>query len=260
MKKLILLTLCAAFLLTGCGKQEIATSAAPPEPINSTTATHNFEYVTFDAKVMKREGNNLLLGDLGDTVGSIFYLTTDDDTIKAGDIVEVTFNGMIMEIYPPQLGDPSLKLKEQGTSILPMLEELYHELWERDRLLNEDLDIIAMDFDKISILSDVEKEAFCKILDNYMYSNHNISVIESNFEKLKAENMLKPFGDIENSYQFENGLLVSFESQEDTSLPVTSFTMSITKWRSPVGAYGINIIAKLDGNQWKYEIESEYMA
>ena len=127
MKKLILLTLCVAFLLTGCGKQEVVTSTVPPEPSN-TTATHTIEYITFDAEVMKREGNNLLLGDLGDTVGSIFYLTTDDENIKAGDIVEVTFNGMIMESYPPQLGDPSLKLKEQGTSILPMLEEIFYEL------------------------------------------------------------------------------------------------------------------------------------
>ena len=259
MKKLILLTLCTVLLLTGCGKQEVVTSTAPPEPSN-TTATHNFEYVTFDAKVMKREGNNLLLGDLGDTVGSIFYLTTDDDTIKAGDIVEVTFNGMIMESYPPQLGDPSLKLKEQGTSILPMLEEIFYELWERDRLLNEDLDIIAMDFDKISILSDIEKEAFRKILDNYMYSNHNIRVIESNFEKLKAENMLKPFGDIENSYQFENGLLFSFDTQEDTLIPITSLSMTVSKWRSPLGAYGFVINSKLENNEWTYEIENEFIS
>ncbi len=259
MKKIILLALISAVLFTGCAKQEVVTSAAPPEPSN-TTATHTIEYVTFDAKVMQRTGDRLLLGDLGDTVDSIFYLSTDDESIKAGDIVEVTFNGMIMESYPPQLGDPSLKLKEQGTSILPMLEEIYHELWERDRLLNEDIDIIAVDFDKISLLSNIEKEAFCKILDNYMYSNHNATVIQSNFDKLKEENLIKPYGDIENAYHFENGLLISFETQEDTSIPVTSFTMTVTKWRSPLGAYGMNIIADLEENEWKYEIETEFMA
>ena len=261
MKRIICSVLAGALLLCGCADKNIAhTTVNEPTSAQSTHATHEFEYVTFDAKVMQRTGDSLLLGDLGDTVGSIFYLTTDDDTIKAGDIVEVTFNGMIMESYPLQLGEPSFKLKEQGTSVLPMLEELYHELWERDRLLNEDLDVIAVDFEKISVLSDIEKEAFLKILDNYMYSNHDIGVIESNFEKLKEENLIKPYGDIENAYHFENGLLISFESQEDTSIPLTSFTMSITKWRSPLGAYGINIIAKLDGNQWKYEIESEFMA
>ena len=228
MKKLILLVLCTALLLTGCGKQEVVTSTAPPEPSN-TTATHNFEYVTFDAEVMKREGNNLLLGDLGDTVGSIFYLTTDDENIKAGDIVEVTFNGMIMESYPPQLGDPSLKLKEQGTSILPMLEEIFYELWERDEGLNDNIDLIAVDSDKINVLSDIEKEAFCKILDNYMYTKYDISVIASNYEKLKAENMLAPYGDIKDAYHFENGLLFSFDTQEDTLIPITSLSMTVSK-------------------------------
>ena len=259
MKKLILLTLCTALLLTGCGKQEVITSAAPPEPSN-TTATHNFEYVTFDAEVMKREGTNLLLGDLGDTVGSIFYLTTDDDTIKAGDIVEVTFNGMIMESYPPQLGNPSLKLKEQGTSILPMLEEIFYELWERDEGLNDNINLIAVDFDKINVLSDIEKEAFFKILDNYMYSNHDVTVIQSNYEKLKAENMLAPYGDKKDAYHFENGLLFSFDTQEDTLIPVTSFSMTVSKWRSPLGAYGFVINSKLENNEWTYEIENEFIS
>ena len=259
MKKLILLTLCAAFLLTGCGKQEVITSAAPPEPSN-TTATHNFEYVTFDAEVMKREGTNLLLGDLGDTVGSIFYLTTDDENIKAGDIVEVTFNGMIMESYPPQLGDPSLKLKEQGTSILPMLEEIFYELWERDEGLNDNIDLIAVDSDKINVLSDIEKEAFCKILDIYMNTNYDISVIASNYEKLKAENMLAPYGDIKDAYHFENGLLFSFDTQEDTLIPITSLSMTVSKWRSPLGAYGFVINSKLENNEWTYEIENEFIS
>ena len=259
MKKLILLTLCAAFLLTGCGKQEVITSAAPPEPSN-TTATHNFEYVTFDAEVMKREGTNLLLGDLGDTVGSIFYLTTDDENIKAGDIVEVTFNGMIMESYPPQLGDPSLELKEQGPSILPMLEEIFCELWERDEGLNDNIDLIAVDLDKINVLSDIEKEAFIKILDNYICTNHDISVIASNFEKLKAENMLAPYGDLKDAYHFENGLLFSFDTQEDTLIPITSLSMTVSKWRSPLGAYGFVINSKLENNEWTYEIENEFIS
>ena len=259
MKKLILLTLCTALLLTGCGKQEVVTSTAPPEPSN-TTATHNFEYVTFDAEVMKREGNNLLLGDLGDTVGSIFYLPTDDDTIKAGDIVEVTFNGMIMESYPPQLGDPSLKLKEQGTSVLPMLEEIFYELWERDEGLNDNINLIAVDFDKINVLSDIEKEAFIKILDNYICTNHDISVIASNFEKLKAENMLAPYGDKKDAYHFENGLIFSFDTQEDTLIPITSLSMTVSKWRSPLGAYGFVINSKLENNEWTYEIENEFIS
>ena len=259
MKKLILLTLCTALLLTGCGKQEVITSAAPPEPSN-TTATHNFEYVTFDAEVMKREGNNLLLGDLGDTVGSIFYLITDDDTIKAGDIVEVTFNGMIMESYPPQLGDPSLKLKEQGTSVLPMLEEIFYELWERDEGLNDNINLIAVDFDKINVLSDIEKEAFIKILDNYICTNHDISVIASNFEKLKAENMLAPYGELKDAYHFENGLIFSFDTQEDTLIPITSLSMTVSKWRSPLGAYGFVINSKLENNEWTYEIENEFIS
>ena len=259
MKKLILLTLCTALLLTGCGKQEVIASAAPPEPSN-TTATHNFEYVTFDAEVMKREGTNLLLGDLGDTVGSIFYLITDDDTIKAGDIVEVTFNGMIMESYPPQLGDPSLKLKEQGTSVLPMLEEIFYELWERDEGLNDNINLIAVDFDKINVLSDIEKEAFIKILDNYICTNHDISVIASNFEKLKAENMLAPYGELKDAYHFENGLIFSFDTQEDTLIPITSLSMTVSKWRSPLGAYGFVINSKLENNEWTYEIENEFIS
>ena len=259
MKKIILLTLISALLFAGCAKGEVITSTAPPE---TTTAppTHNFEYVTFDAKVMKKDGTNLLLGDLGDTVGSIFYLTTDDDTIKAGDIVEVTFNGMIMESYPPQLGDPSLKLKEKGTSALPMLEEIFHELWERDEGLNNNLDLIAVDLDKINVISDIEKEAFIKILDNYMYTKYDISVIASNYEKLKSENMLAPYSDIKDSYHFENGLIFSFDTQEDTSIPVTSFTLTVSKWRSPLGAYGFTINSKLKNDEWTYKIENEFIS
>jgi len=167
---------------------------------------------------------------------------------------------MIMESYPPQLGDPSLRLKEKGTSTLPMLEEIFYELWERDEGLNDNLNLIAVDLDKINVISDIEKEAFIKILDNYMYTNHDISVIASNYEKLKSENMLAPYSDIKNSYHFENGLLFSFDAQEDTSIPVTSFSMTVSKWRSPLGAYGFTINSKLKNDEWTYKIENEFIS
>ena len=85
MKRIICSVLAGALLLCGCADKNIAhTAVNEPTFAQSTHATHEFEYVTFDAKVMQRTGDSLLLGDLGDTVGSIFYLTTDDDTIKAG--------------------------------------------------------------------------------------------------------------------------------------------------------------------------------
>ena len=122
-----------------------------------------------------------------------------------------------------------------------MLEEIFYELWERDEGLNDYIDLIAVDFDKINVLSDIEKEAFIKILDNYICTNHDISVIASNFEKLKAENMLAPYGELKDAYHFENGLIFSFDTQEDTLIPITSLSMTVSKWRSPLGAYGFVI-------------------
>ena len=99
-----------------------------------------------------------------------------------------------------------------------------------------------------------------QIIDNSMYSNHNITVMQSNIEKLQAENMLAPYGDLKDAYHFENGLLFSFDTQEDTLIPITSLSMTVSKWRSPLGAYGFVINSKLENNEWTYEIENEFIS
>ena len=95
-----------SIMLCACGKQQIG-----PSVEGSTTmdvSEENTEKVTFQAAVTELNGNNFLVEPLE---GSLELSSADSFSIAnignidlhVGDIVEIEYNGVILETYPAQL-------------------------------------------------------------------------------------------------------------------------------------------------------------
>lgn len=268
MKKIILFSLLLTFLLTGCAKddtdgdnlsiQPISPAVSSDSPKNAESeTTASQENTVFTAKVLKNYEKSLLLADIDGGLDTIFEVSAFEDGIAPGDIVSVSYNGFIMETYPCQLGQASAALKENGADLVGMYEDIFTELLQRDSGLNSGVEVISLDLSGIDNLSKTEKEGLFKIIEDSLISQGNIRLVSMTLEQLKEENMLSYQDGDDKFPHFENGLLFTFPTENESE---KDFELTATKWRSPLGAYGFNIKASLKDNTWQYKIENEFIS
>ncbi len=219
------------------------------------------------------EDGNLLLAELGEGLygGAGVYrlsvkdlpVTLDGQTAEApaledGMTVDVSFNGVVMESFPAQLGEVyGVTAWSIGTEKNPggsyydlcgLYLQVLDDLWEKDKGLNENITIAGLDLSQApGELTESEKAA----LGWRFGETHGVEVVTGTFDELKEQGYFsassvstpKP-GDGEDSplwYQWEDGCLFSIKSNEEMhveevySLPTIFFDAE--KWRSPLGAY-----------------------
>ncbi len=159
--------------------------------------------------------------------------------IKEGDIVEISYNGLVMESYPAQISAYRIKVME--TLLVDGYLSLIDDIYKEDPGLNSDIEIIAIDTEEITNLSDLEKEKLLmSIKDRY-----GVEVKEGTFDELAEEGLI----DKENLY-FENGILIKIKNpvydEKDKKI-----TCGIEKWRGGTGAIGSDqVTAKYNGKEW----------
>ncbi|KAE9629123.1 MAG: hypothetical protein JG775_210 [Defluviitaleaceae bacterium] len=171
------------------------------------------------------------------------------DEIPVGHVVEITYNGEIMESYPAQVFADKIQLYAMSPIIeayLKIIEEIYQE----DPGLNQDISIIALDTTDIKNLNDWEKQ----ILLVNMEQKYGKEVMESTFEELMNEGLI----DKENR-AFPEGILITitnpnFNENKDT------LTYEIKKWRSGTGAVGYTGIAYYDNGTWIIEKKNMWIS
>lgn len=266
MKKLMLITLIFTFLFTGCVQNTPSPDAGNGENTTASTqlansgepASQNSEdSITFSAKVIKAFGDSLLISDIDGGIDSIIFVPSGDSPLNAGDIVEVTYDGMILESYPLQLSHATVAFKEKSDDIVGLYRNIFFELYEKDSGLNSNINIISVDLSNTNNLTKAEKQALLYLIGSELPSDGNMQVIGKTFEELKEENMLTYDGANEKFPYFENGLLFTFPTENESE---KDFELTATKWRSPLGAYGFNIKASLKDNTWQYKIENEFIS
>lgn len=169
--------------------------------------------------------------------------------LKDGMNVEVSFNGVVMETFPAQLGEAyELHAYSIGTEQSPggsfydlcgLYLQVLSDLWSTDHGLNSDISLAGLDLSKApGGLLESEKAALCWRFGE----KHGVEVIQGTYEELAEEGRFVSLSDDPEHplYHWEDGCLFSITAaqgheEETDSLPVLFFDAQ--KWRSPLGAY-----------------------
>jgi len=252
MKKttLLLVIMTLLVLLSGC-----SSTTQPNIPVNDTLSNEQAKSILI-GKVIKIYDNYMLVANAEDDAKSsdIYTVSTDFDfdasKIKPGSIVKIGYDGMIMETYPAKLGDIKyINFIEQKDDLVGLYEKVFDKLWETDKGLNTDIDILAFDLSKTTNLTDAEKSALIYVLGN----KYSLETVSGTFDQLSKDGYI----DKEKLY-FENGILFSFEVTKESK---NSFMFNAQKWRSGLGAYFFqDCTAKKTKDGWDYKIGEEMIS
>lgn len=244
---LLLVIITLLILLNGCA------STTQPNIPNDVISSDEQANAILLGKVIKIYDNYMLVANAEDTAKSsdLYIISTDFDfdksEIKTGSIIKIGYDGMIMESYPAKLGDVKyIKFIEQKDDLVGLYEKVFDKLWETDKGLNTNIEILAFDLTSTTNLTDAEKSALIYTLGN----KYNLETVAGTFEQLSEEGYI----DKEKLY-FENGLLFSFEVLKESK---NSFTFNAQKWRGGLGAYFFqDCTAKKSKDGWDFKIGSE---
>ena len=203
----------------GASSNEAQTSGESSQPAAVTTV----------CRVVSNDGSLLLAGMDGDS--NIYILTPEDATnLAAGTLVEVTYDGSIMETWPARFS----KVTEVHTvdggfdDRCALYLQVLEDLWEVDSGLNGDLTYIGVDLSQTS-LSDSERAAVAWAFAG----RHGGELLTGTWEELADQGYI----DRENLC-WEDGVLFSItEKPVEGVYSLTPVTFDAQKWRSGLGAY-----------------------
>lgn len=172
---------------------------------------------------------------------------TDIGGLKTGMLIDIAYDGAVMESFPMQLGGiKSVRIKEEGDDLACLYMKVISDLYEIDPGLNDRIQRMAFDLSKTSNLKETEKTALV-----YMAGNEfGLETLRGTFDELCEQGYI----DKERLY-FETGLLFTIEVESENS---GSFVFDAQKWRSGLGAYFfIDCTAKKENGGWTYTIGSQ---
>lgn len=164
--------------------------------------------------------------------------------IKAGMLVEIEYDGVVLESYPMQFGNAkSLKVMENEGDLIGMFSSVIDDLYEVDPGLNSDIDKIALDLTEITVISNADKAALANIVGTI----YQKEVIQGTFETLQEQGYI-PKGEL----YFPDGILIKLS---DTGMNMNAFKFLASKWRSGLGAYFYtDCDASFRNGTWSYTL------
>lgn len=248
-------------ILTGCSKGQ------KKDADNIVTPTVDVEEtIQFDAQVME-VGEGLLVTPKEDTeefrssdqISVHLQDTTvkdskgndiDKKALQPGDIIRITYDGIIMESYPAQISANSIKVTGHNRLIDGYLE-LIDYIYQEDSGLNGDITMIALDTTGWSGLSEIEKE----IIYINMKKQYGLEVIAATYEELVEQKLVD-----EEQLYFKNGILITLDDVKWNEKK-EKITCSIEKWRSDLGAIGSeDTSAQYKDNDWKIKMKDMWIS
>lgn len=183
-----------------------------------------------------------------------------------GALVEVTWDGTVMESYPAQFGEvTAVRILEDGFNDLCRLyREVLNDLWEADPALNADITELGVDLSETTLpASEQSAVAYAFGMD------HGLMPVEGTYQELVDQGYI----DGENLL-WEDGCLFSIEETQDQdpvvfSLPAigpgdeipdyNGVRFDAEKWRGGTGAYSFTncTAASVDGHWSVYTVGEE---
>ena len=278
-KRALALALC--LLLTACAPAESAEAPVPggTEPSAADlpsggeeappSLAEDEEPTVLTCRIVDgAEDGNLLLAELGDGLyggtgvyrlnGKDVAVTLDGEAaepsvLEDGMVVEVSFNGSVLESFPAQFGEVyqiagysiGSEKNPAGTcyDLCGLYLQVLDDLWEKDKGLNENISLAGLDLSNApGELTESEKAALAWRFGEM----HGVEVVRGTFQELKEQGYLtsEPLGDGAPEgaafVHWEDGCLFSITPNEDHegesySLPTLFF--DVEKWKSPLAAY-----------------------
>lgn len=170
--------------------------------------------------------------------------------LKPGMLIDIAFDGTIMESFPMRLGTiSSVSIKSKGEDIAGLYKKVIDDLYAVDPGLNYNISILAFDFTKVTNLTETEKAALIYLIGN----SYKMEAFASTYDELCEQGYI----DKDKMY-FEKGLLITIE---DTAISNKNFMFNASKWRSGLGAYFFNdCTAAESGDSWIYTIGAEMIS
>lgn len=212
----------------------------PANPHGETIPQTNAPVAATVCRVISgSDDGNLLLAGTGDDT-SIYHLSTKNlpitydgkkDTLLNGMLIEVSYNGMIMETYPSQFGSPSgIRVLKDGTDTkCAMYLDVLSKLWNEDEALQYDVTMVGFDLSSTSLTVSEQAGIMWAFAEKHQLFNNNISPIQGTFDELAEQGYIN-----KEELYWENGCLLSITEK---SLDGNKITFNAEKWRSGLGAY-----------------------
>lgn len=207
-------------------------------------------------------GDSLLLAEMGDSGQELLFLlphtglvladaagaAIEASALRAGMLVDISYSGAIMESYPAQIGSPTaLTVTAAEDDLVGFYLRLVQDIYEEDEGLNDGISLLALDLTAAENLNAAEKGALLYLAQETFA---DLSLLQATFEELELEGLIS--GEFP---QFETGLLISFS---EMSFATDSFTFTLEKWRSALGAYFYQDCQaqKAQDGSWDYTVGS----
>lgn len=164
--------------------------------------------------------------------------------IEPGAVLRVGYDGAVLESYPMQFGKiEEIRFIRQEDSLLSLYLLVVDDLYTEDPGLNGGVGTLAFDLTEATNLSEAEKSALTYIAGDKYGAGMNAML--ATFEELADMGLI----DREALY-FETGLLFTVRVTEPGD---EAFTFSASKWRSGLGAIGMDgCKASLHNGLWRY--------
>lgn len=215
------------YLLAACGAAQsgpVETGDPPPEPVRAVIT----------CRAVTVENSQVLLAGVDDDPNIYTASLKDTSGIQPGALVEVTYDGNILETWPAQFsGVTAVETVEGGLDDdrCALYLQVLEDLWEVDSGLNGDLTYIGVDLSETS-LSDSERSAVAWAFAG----KHSAELVTGTWEELADQGYINR----ENLY-WEDGVLFSITEKAEPVyfMPegMTAVTFDAEKWRSGLGAY-----------------------
>ena len=169
--------------------------------------------------------------------------------LKSGMIVELSWEGYVLESYPGQFSYQKLRItQEKGSRELEFYKQLIKDLAEVDPGLNDGSTQSYFDLSMVDSLSDAEKEGL-----EYMGGT-----CFGTWGELATEKDLVESGALDPQKGLEYGILVTIE---ETSNSGSRLTCSARKYRSGTGAYYFSdVTATYKDGGWTYKVGAEMIS
>lgn len=201
------------------------------------------------------EEESLLVSGMDDTMKGLYNVShgsvleaADGTPVKVTDLqtgmmVDLTWGGDVMEIYPSLFTYDKLRVtQKKGSRELELYKQLVRELAKADPGLNDGITQSFFDLTGVSSLTEDEKEGLAYIGGGYF----GTMGIQMTREELAEQGVLDPVKGI------ENGILITIE---ETSRDGDRLTCNVEKYRSGTGAYYFHDVkAVYENDRWTYTI------
>lgn len=222
----------------------------------SSCLTGKIITITEDSLLLCNAGSNQNAGDLYTlslkdvVIQDAKGIEQSVDKLTVGTILNIFYDGMILESYPAQIGNiTAIQVVEDSYDMVGLYSNIIDDLYHTDKGLNTDITYLALDLRNLNNLTEAEKSALTYLLGN----KYSLSALQSTYQKLCDEGLID-----EKELYFKDGILITIS---DTPIKKNAFTFKIEKWRGGLGAYGYsNCKASYKKDTWNYSLDGAWIS